>query len=150
MRPWGPGSFQSENGFGSMLLGRMGERLNLTDEQKDQIKAIVDANKENFQAAHEAVRKATKGLNEAAQGGVEAEIIAAGKAVGDAFTEQALQRANITKQVKAVLTEEQQTQLDEMRTQIKERMQLRQERRRDGEGPHGRGERSGRRSKNAK
>jgi Spy/CpxP family protein refolding chaperone len=121
-----------------MLTGRLGERLNLTDEQKQQIKAILEANEENIDVSRNAVREAMMALNEAAEGGVEAEIIAAGKAVGDAFTEQALQRANIAKQVKAVLTEEQLAQLDEIKAQMKERMQQRRQNRWDDEGPRSR------------
>ena len=144
--PAGPGGMGGD--LAGLLLGRLGNRLNLTEEQEEQIKAIVEANKENMKKAHEATREAMQALNEAADGGVEAEIIAAGKAVGDAFTEQALQRANIAKQVKAVLTEEQLAKLEELKEQMKQRLQQRhQGRPGDGQGPRagrGQGPRGGR------
>ena len=70
---------------------------------------------------------------------------AAGKAAGDALTKQALQRAQVSKKVNAVLTEEQRAKLEEMKAQMKERMQQRMGERRErieqgggfGEGPRG-------------
>jgi len=170
--PHGGGGFQGRfqgpeagvgNNFAGMLLEGLGKRLNLTDDQKAQIKAILEVNMENMETARKSVGDSMMALNEAAGNGVKAEIIAAGKAVGDAFTEQALQRANIAKQAKAVLTEEQLAKLEEMKEQMKERMQQRRQGPRDGEGAgqrsprqgrgegeRPRGERSGRRSKDAK
>ena len=92
--------FMGDGDLARIILGRMGQRLELTEEQEEQIKAIVEANKENAKTSGTAIREAMQALREATETGVEAEIIAAGKAVGDAYTEQALQRANITKQVK--------------------------------------------------
>ena len=119
-------------GFGQMLLGRMAEKLELTDDQKEQIKAIVEANKDNAEESLQAIKEAMKALHQAAEGGVESEIIATGKAVGDAFTEQALQRANISKQIKETLTDGQLVQLKEMKAGMKERMQQRRQQGRGG------------------
>lgn len=131
-------------GFGQMLLGRMAEKLGLTDDQKTQIKAIVEANKDNVEESRQAIQEAMKALHQAAEGGVESEIIATGKALGDAFTEQALQRANIAKQIKEVLTDEQLAQLEEMKAGMKERMQQRRQQGRGGkESYQGRRERKG-------
>ena len=138
-----------EGGLGLFFLGRMGQRLNLTEEQKEQIKAIIETNKED-ETCREKIHEAMKALNEAAAEGKEAEIIAAGKALGEAFTQQALKRADTMKQVKAVLTEEQLAQLEELKTEMKERMQQWREkgadepRGRRGEGrQHGEGGRHG-------
>lgn len=131
-------------GFGQMLLGRMAEKLELTDDQKTQIKAIVEANKDNVEESRQAIQEAMKALHQASEGGVEAEVIAAGKALGDAFTEQALQRANIAKQIKEVLTDEELAQLEEMKAGMKERMQQRRQQGRGGkESYQGRRERKG-------
>ncbi|MHC4772407.1 MAG: Spy/CpxP family protein refolding chaperone [Planctomycetota bacterium] len=120
-----PSRGMGEGNLTRLLLGRMGERLNLTDEQKEQIETITEENKKKAEKARSAVRKAMKALFEATEEGGEAEIIAAGKAVGDAYTEQALQRSKVAKKIKDILNEEQLTQFEEMKAQMKERMQQR-------------------------
>ena len=124
-----------QGGFAKLLLGRIGDKLELTEEQRESIKAIFEANKENAKQSRKAVHEAMQALHEAAAEGTEAEIIAAGKALGDAFTEQAFQRSNVMKQVKEVLTDEQIEQLGELKAQMKERMQQWHEQ--DQDGPHG-------------
>ncbi|MDH4202275.1 MAG: Spy/CpxP family protein refolding chaperone [Phycisphaerae bacterium] len=128
----GMGMFGGQGDITRMLMGRFGERLGLTEEQKTAIKEIADANKEKAAEAGKAVREAIQGLNKAANEGEKADIEAAGKAVGDAFTKQALQRAATTKAVKGVLTEEQQAKLEELKTEMKDRMQQRMQQGADG------------------
>lgn len=131
-----------QGGFAKRLLGRIGDKLELTEEQRESIQAIVESNEENAKESRKAIHEAMQALHEAAAEGTEAEIIAAGKALGDAFTEQALQRANIMKQVKEVLTDEQIEQLGELKAQMKERMQQRWEKGQDGpRGKRGKGRR---------
>lgn len=142
-RPAGPGQRPGRGFRGDLarqLMGRLGERLALTDEQKEQIRSITESNQEKAEETRKAVRETMQALNQAAQKGVEAEIIAAGKAAGDALTQQALHRAAVAKEVKAVLTEEQLTKLEEIRAEMRERMQRRLE-----EGPGPRGARRGQR-----
>ena len=157
----GPGHFQGQpggfgghpgmgpmeqGGFAKRLLGRIGDKLELTEEQRESIQAIVESNEENVKESRKAIHEAMQALHEAAAEGTEAEIIAAGKALGDAFTEQALQRANVMKQVKEVLTDEQIEQLGELKAQMKERMQQRREKAQDdprGKRGKGRGQRPG-------
>ena len=156
-RGGGGGPGQGRGGFGGgggniaqMILGRMGEELNLTDEQKASITKIAEDSRTTNQENRQAVQEAMEALNKAADKGTEAEIIAAGKAAGDALTKQALQRAETSKKVKAVLTDEQNAKLEELKTQMQQRMeQMRQQRREQrqngkGEGPrrrrNGRGE----------
>ncbi|MHC4258259.1 MAG: Spy/CpxP family protein refolding chaperone [Planctomycetota bacterium] len=67
-------------GFAKLLLGRIGDKLELTEEQRESIKAIFEANKENAKQSRKAVHEAMQALHEAAAEGTEAEIIAAGKA----------------------------------------------------------------------
>jgi Spy/CpxP family protein refolding chaperone len=154
-RPGGYGGFGSQadgfrggpgmgGGLDGLLLGRLAERLELTEEQRAEIKAITEGTRPEAEEARKAVGEAMKALHEATDGGTEAEIIAAGKAVGDTFTQQALLRATTTKQIKEVLTAEQLAKLEELKAQMKERM-LQQ--RKDGDGPRrpsGKGGKEGR------
>ena len=131
-----PGGFGGHPGFGGdmggFLLGRLADRLELTEDQRAEIKAIMEGTRPEAEEARKAVAEAMKALHEATSDGTEAEIIAAGKAVGDAFTEQALLRATGWKQIKEVLTAEQLAKLEELKAQMKTRM-LQQ--RKDGDGP---------------
>jgi Spy/CpxP family protein refolding chaperone len=112
-----PGMGQGD--IGQFILGRMGDRLELTEEQRTEIKGIFEDSKEDRQALRATVQEAMKALHEAAQDGTEAEIIAAGKALGDAHTNQALQKSATMKSVKAVLTDEQVAQLDEIKAEMR-------------------------------
>lgn len=88
--------------------------LDLTDEQRELIKAILEAAKPDMEAAREAVAEASATLNEAVvQGADEDTILAAASALGDAIGAQAVLRAQTIASIKAVLTEEQLAQLDE-------------------------------------
>jgi len=119
--------------MGGLLLGRLADRLELTEEQRAEIKAIMEGTQPEAEEARKAVAEAMKALHEATADGTEAEIIAAGKAVGDAFTDQALLRAGAWQQIKEVLTDEQIAKLEELKAQMKERMQ---QHFKDGDGPH--------------
>jgi Spy/CpxP family protein refolding chaperone len=127
----GPGG----GSLAQMLLGRMGQELNLTDEQKESIKKIAEETKTSIEEDREAVQKVMQTLREATENGTEAEIIAAGKAVGDTLTQKALNQAAVVKKVKALLTEEQLVKLEEMKAKMKERMQQRRQQMQEGDGP---------------
>ena len=138
------GGFGGHPGMGGFLLGRMADRLELTEEQRAEIKAVTEGTRPEAEEARKAVGEAMKALHEATDGGTEAEIIAAGKAVGDTFTQQALLRATTTKQIKEVLTDEQLAKLEELKAEMRERME---QRRKDGNGPRrpsGKGGKEGR------
>ncbi|MEN8126790.1 MAG: Spy/CpxP family protein refolding chaperone [Planctomycetota bacterium] len=113
--------------MGGFLLGRLADKLELTEEQRAEIKAIMEGTQPEAQEAREAVGEAMKALHEATADGTEAEIVAAGKAVGDAMTEQALLRAATMKQIKEVLTDEQLAKFEELKAEMRERMQQRRE-----------------------
>ena len=140
-----PGGFGGHPGMGQddigrFILGRVGDRLELTEEQRTEIKGIFEDSKEDRQASRTAVQEGMKALHEATEDGTEAEIIAAGKELGDALTNQALQKSATMKAVKAVLTDEQVAQLDEIKAEMKERMQQRREKGQDGpRGKRGKG-----------
>ncbi|MBC8379473.1 MAG: Spy/CpxP family protein refolding chaperone [Planctomycetes bacterium] len=132
MRPQGPGR---GGNLAQMLQGRLGKELNLTDEQKEAIKTIADESKTALQEGRQAAQDAMQALHEAADSGTEAEIIAAGKAAGDALTQQALNKATVSNKIKAELTDEQLAKLEELKAEMKERFEQRRQERGDGDGP---------------
>ena len=143
-----PGGFGGHPGMGQgdigqFILGRMGDKLELTDEQRTEIKGIFEDSKEDREALRTAVQEGMKALHEATEDGTEAEIIAAGQALGDALTNQALEKSATMKAVKAVLTDEQVAQLDEIKAGMKERMQQWWGKGQDGPRGKGRGQRPG-------
>jgi len=114
-RPHGPGQ--------AMLLLRILQRLDLTDEQNEKIKAIHNANKEKIEAAQKAITEATKALHEAvAEGADEATIRAAGTKLGNAVSEQAILGATTITSIKEVLTDEQLKELKEFQEKMKDRI----------------------------
>jgi hypothetical protein len=102
-RPGGFGGLpgMGQDDIGRFILGRVGDRLELTEEQRTEIKGIFEDSKQDRQASRTAVQEGMKALHEATEDGTEAEIIAAGKELGDALTNQALQKSATMKAVKA-------------------------------------------------
>ncbi|MCP4454944.1 MAG: hypothetical protein GY809_26085 [Planctomycetes bacterium] len=93
------------HGMGILPLFR---HLDLTQEQREVIRDILEANKEAVQAAHEAVQAARQSLHEAVMAGADDEAIRViattfAQAVGD----QAIQQVAVTKEIKNVLTDDQ-------------------------------------------
>ncbi len=124
-RPVAPTRGSRGGDLGQMLLGSMSKELKLTDEQQKKIRAIVKDSRTETQESRKAVQVALRALSEATEDGTEAKIIAAGKTVGDAFTQQALKKALAAKAVKAELTKEQLQKLEELKAKRKEQMQKR-------------------------
>ena len=128
--------------IGQFLLGRMGDKLGLTEEQRTEIKVILEGCRENAETTKDAVQDAMKALHEAAEDGDESAVDDAAKALADAFKQKALKKATTMKAVKALLTDEQIAQLDEIKAEMKERMQQRREEGQDGpRGKRGKGRR---------
>ena len=144
----GQAAFGRGGDLGQMLLGRMADELNLSEAQRESIRNIVTDSRTATQENRQAVQEAMQALNDAADKGDEAAIKAAGKTAGDALIKQALQRAEVSKKVKAVLNSEQQAKLDQMQTQMRERMQEMRQQRREGQG-QGQGARVKARAKEA-
>jgi Spy/CpxP family protein refolding chaperone len=99
---------------------RVLRRLDLTEEQHEQVRTILEDNKENAQTVEKGVRDAQKALHDAVinEAGEEA-IRNAAAEVGTAIGNQAVLRTQTAASVKGVLTEEQLQKLDT----IKEKMQ---------------------------
>ncbi|MHC4844402.1 MAG: Spy/CpxP family protein refolding chaperone, partial [Planctomycetota bacterium] len=115
---FGPG-FHQGPGKGFPML-RVLRRLDLTEEQHEQVRTILEDNKENAQTVEKGVRDAQKALHDAVinEAGEEA-IRNAAAEVGTAIGNQAVLRTQTAASVKGVLTEEQLQKLDT----IKEKMQ---------------------------
>lgn len=127
------GGWKGGHGRG-MMLGRILRKLDLTDEQNEQIKAIREANREKTKDAREAVAEATKALHETAfQDANEAAIRAAATVLGNALGDRAVLRATTMASIKKVLTAEQLEKLAQSRAKMKERAGKFRERMRDPE-----------------
>ena len=119
---FGPGLGQGP-GQQMPVLGIL-RRLDLTEEQKEQVKTILKDNRETSREAQKAVRNTMKAVHQAVMDEAGEEAIRdaaaqAGRAIGD----QAVLRAQVAIDVKSVLTEEQLQKLES----IKEKMQVLQQ-----------------------
>jgi Spy/CpxP family protein refolding chaperone len=93
-------------------------RLDLTDEQREQIRQIRQTHRKEQQNARQTVADTRKALQDAIATDAEpAEIRAAATALGKAIGEQAVVRANTLKAIKEILTDEQIEQLEKIREQ---------------------------------
>lgn len=114
--PGGPG------GPGGDLLGHLSRELNLTDEQKAQIKKIMDSAEESTKALREQMRTLHESqpdpMNTAFD---EAAVRAAAEARAKIDVELEVAHARVMSQVLAVLTPEQKAQLSEKRKQFEQR-----------------------------
>jgi len=105
----GPGPMHGD------ILAAIAWWLDLTDEQKTQIKKIGEDAKADANTAEEAVADARGALHDAVMGGgTEAEIRAAATALGTAIGNQAALHAKTLAAAKAVLTDEQRQELDKI------------------------------------
>jgi len=103
---------------GGILMLRVLRQLNLTAEQQEKVKAILEQSREESQAAGTAVQNAAQALHQAVieEKGEDA-ISTAAQTLGKAIGDQAIQRASIATSIKAVLTEEQVKKLEELKKQ---------------------------------
>jgi periplasmic protein CpxP/Spy len=111
---------QSGDGFGPRRGGPGGpggpmrdfglRGIELTDAQRDQVKTIMDAHRDELQKAGTAVREAHRALAEATRADPvnEEAIRTASAAVGSAMANESILRARIRGEVSAILTAEQQ------------------------------------------
>ena len=106
----GPG----KHGF---LGGRMAARLNLTSEQQEQIKTIVEAERERIAPVRAQQRELRDQLRTAmkAQPFDENAVRQVAASQAEARTEMIVHRARVQNQINAVLTEEQREQAEKLR-----------------------------------
>ena len=107
--PGGPG------GFGLPGL----RELDLSDAQKEQIRTIQQAHRDQVQQIGERTRTAQRAIDEAANGATvnEAAIRAQSTALATAIADGAILRAKVNAEIFNVLTAEQQQKLNEVRAQ---------------------------------
>ncbi|NQV34471.1 MAG: Spy/CpxP family protein refolding chaperone [Phycisphaeraceae bacterium] len=110
--------------------------IDLTNDQKEQIETILQSNKEGAEAAHEAIKAAKEALHTAVESEDETAIRSAAADLGHATGEQAVVHISIIKAVKSVLTEEQLTELADLKEKAKKWMK-------DGKFERGQGPRRG-------
>ena len=102
-----------------MMLARALRSLDLTEEQKEQVKGILEAAKDKREATREALADATKRLHTAVtEGADETAIREAAANLGKAIGDQAVLRASTMASIKEVLTDEQREQLEKMKERV--------------------------------
>ena len=129
LSPLGPGLHGGPNGPGQnrpwatpdpvSAMQQALRRLDLTKEQREEIKEIVKANRDGLQKARDARAEALKAFASAVEAGDEAGIRAAGGVLGNALADMAVLRTQIGAAIKKALTEEQIQKLDGMRERIR-------------------------------
>ena len=127
--PGGPGGFGGPGGpLG--LLGDLGlglRALELTDAQREQIRAIAKTNEAAFREIGDRLRTAHEGVNALVTADTvdEAAIRARSGEVAAVEADAAVMRAKVYQEVFSVLTAEQQAKAKELRAQMQERMKQR-------------------------
>ncbi len=109
--------------FGRGHGGRMFSQLDLTDAQKEQIKAIHQKNRESLRPLMEQIRAKRQEIRQANEGGTVNEALVSQKLAEIAPLEAKMmaERARIHQETLSVLTPEQRTKLEQMREQFKSR-----------------------------
>ena len=127
----GPGLFMGQRGgpggpgfpgFGGSILGpiqMLASQLNLSDAQKDQIKAIAQSHRDEWQLLADHVRTARQGLRAAITSGTFDEALIRDKsaALGQAEADVAVASARAFGEVFQILTPEQQAKLRSLQTE---------------------------------
>ncbi|MCC6933301.1 MAG: periplasmic heavy metal sensor [Deltaproteobacteria bacterium] len=94
-----------------MLHGLPLGQLNLSSEQETQIQAIIDSYKDKLKAAFEAQRSAREALTELVESG-RTDLTSATDTFGDKAAQKVILKAQVTKEIKSLLTDEQLTELE--------------------------------------
>ncbi len=133
-REGGPGRGGFRGGPGGRDgLGPLGRDLNLTDEQKAQIKKITNSFEESTKALHEQLRALHDSERDAPKDGAfdEAAVRAAAQARANVQIELEVAHARMMSQVFSVLTAEQKAQLAAKRQEFEQKRQAREAERGD-------------------
>lgn len=102
---------------------KMAEKLNLSDEQKTQIKTILEDSKTRVQPLMESMRENHKAIENLGTDGTynEAEVTRLANAQAEISKQLIIEKEKTKAAIFAVLTPEQRTQAAEMKSQMKER-----------------------------
>jgi len=103
------------------LLPMLGREINLTDAQKDQVKAIADAHKDEWKAIVDRERTAREALNAAIIADTVNDTLVRQKSAEVAAVEAdaAVARAHVHAEVVQILTADQKAQLKDLQTRMK-------------------------------
>jgi protein CpxP len=110
-----PGDGAAQGGVHKVL-----RKLDLTDQQKQQIKDIVESHRQAMEQARQARAEALKAYGQAVAAGDESSIRSAATGVGKAMADAAVLRVQVMSEVKAVLTAEQIQKLESMKARAKQ------------------------------
>lgn len=115
---------QGRQGRGGAGLMGMLSRLDLTQEQKDQVKAIQDKHKEEFRSVRQKIQEGKKALDEAINADTfnEQKIREASGALSANMETEAVLQGKIFSEIRAVLTPEQIEQMKKMREDRQSKM----------------------------
>jgi len=108
---------------GVAILERSIRQLELTVDQTQKIRGILQSKDEALTAARKAYADAGKALDESSTNGDDAAIRTAAVKVGQALADLQILRKKVATELKAVLTPEQLKKLDQLKEQARERMQ---------------------------
>ncbi|SDJ58249.1 Spy/CpxP family protein refolding chaperone [Microbulbifer yueqingensis] len=116
------------------MLERMAEKLELTEEQKAQIKANHEANRAEHRKLREEMHKVREEVSEALDSGADqATLDELASRLGALQIEKMRQRREMHEQLKAVLTDEQKAKLEQMHSERKDRWKERRQKRPDSQ-----------------
>jgi Spy/CpxP family protein refolding chaperone len=123
-----------------MLGPLMLERLDLSSDQRDRVKQILDSHRDEQRALGDRAMKAHQALQDAVSGGTFDESTVRSRAADVAAVEadEAVAQARVVAEVYQILTADQQTRLKEFQAKAKERqaeMQQRMQQRRGQQQP---------------
>ena len=105
-------------GFGGrQMFGRMFKNLNLTDEQKTEVRKILEAERSVMQPVHQQLRENRDALNAATKDGQfnEAEVAQLAQKQGELMAQLIVSRERVQSQIWQVLTPEQRDKLSKWR-----------------------------------
>ena len=124
MGPGGPGMRGGPGGGPGGMFGPELRALELTDAQREQVKAIMESHREGQKVEREKMMTARKALHDAiaADPFDEAAIRAAAGAVGALDADAAVEQARIRAEIFGILTPEQVKKAKELRTEMENRM----------------------------
>ncbi len=133
---------KGETGEGKRVFGKHGGKhrgghefflrgLDLTDEQKTQVKQITDASKEKNKSVREQLQANKQKLDEITANGAfdEAQVTAIANQQGALSAQMIVEKERVKSQIFAILTDEQKAKATQIKEQIKERFRNRMEKR---------------------
>jgi len=111
--------FGAPGGCDAAGLVRLLRWLDLTDEQRQVIQAVLEDNREQLAAAHQAVTEARQALNELVFDGADEQAVRqAAEVLAAAVADEAVLRAGVISAVKEALTDEQLESLSTLRQRL--------------------------------